>query len=517
MNSENWFVTSPGRQKILLVTIFLLTTLEFLQAGMIAFAASPIMGETGTSPEEYSFITAAYACVAIIMISKQRWIVERTGWRLYIWTSLAIFITGCIFCAESSTYSAFMAGRVIMAIGGASFMTGARVLVNLLPPSPLRFTGIKFFATGLAVGTALSPWLASLSVSEDTWGGIFYILTALSILTFVTSSFCLPDVVPSDTVKSASHPFLLMWLAGGAFSILWAFQRSNYNFFSDSIILVTIAITGLSSLYYFFRSMARYNGRPLLMVHTLFTNKRYIAGVALFSLCYLILGANNYVIPQLLQSGLGYTWITVGKWHAIGLSSALIAWFIMGWVMPKRPASKKFFVIGFMALAIYGWKMHNLTPTANLINDVLPALLCNGIFIMLVMATTAVHTFREVQHNETVFSHAQQVKNMIAQLFMALGITCATLLMQWRTTVHYGYLNSNIERSNFLYQDTVAKITSIYSEHLPLSKSHSLSLSYIAQTVKQQSIIIASMDFYMIITIIGAAGALIMIKQNLMK
>ncbi|EDF4476590.1 MFS transporter [Salmonella enterica subsp. enterica serovar Typhimurium] len=517
MNSENWLVTDPIKQKILLFTIFLLTTLEFLQAGMIAFAAAPIMGETGTSPEEYSFITAAYACVAILMISKQRWIVERTGWRRYIWISLTVFATGAIFCAESSTYHAFMTGRVIMAIGGASFMTGARVLVNLLPPSPLRFTGIKFFATGLATGTALSPWLASQAVSEDTWGAIFYILIAVSVLTFITASFCLPDSSPPDKIRSETHPFLLMWLAGGSFTILWAFQRSNYNFFSDTIILATIAGTGLSALYYFFRSMSKYNGQPLLMVRQLFGNKRYIAGVAIFSLCYLILGANNYVIPQVLQSGLGYSWTTVGRWHATGLSSALIAWFIMGWLMPKRPASKKFFVAGFMALAVYGWLMRGLTPSANIIYDVLPALLCNGVFIMLVMATTAVHTFREVQHNETVFSHAQQVKNMIAQFFMALGITFATLLMQWRTTVHYGILNTGIEKNSSLYTSTLNAVSKLYEHHFSAGKSQSLAFSWIAQTVKQQATLLASMDYFTVITVTGIIGMLVMLKQNLMK
>lgn len=60
-----WFITTPGKQRILLLTVFLLTLIDLLQTGMLTFAASPIMGETGTSPEEYSFMTAAYAGVAI--------------------------------------------------------------------------------------------------------------------------------------------------------------------------------------------------------------------------------------------------------------------------------------------------------------------------------------------------------------------------------------------------------------------------------------------------------------------
>ncbi|CAI0940355.1 Multidrug resistance protein B [Serratia ficaria] len=484
---------------------------------MIAFAAAPIMGETGSSPEEYSFVTAAYACVAIVMISLQRWLVERIGWRIYIWSSLAIFSFGAWICSQSDTYHVFLFGRVVMALGGASFMTGARVLVNLLPPSPLRFTGIKVFATGLALGTALSPFLAALAVSEDTWSALFFILIAVAIVTFMTVSFCLPWQTPPQQTKSQSHPFLLMWLAGGAFAMLWALQRSNYNFFSDLLILSVIALTGLSALIYFFNSMARFQGEPLLMVRTLFANRRYIVGLLLFSLCYLLLGANNYIIPQILQQALGYSWSTVGNWHALGLSSALVAWLIMGRIMPKRPASKKFFVTGFLALAAYGWLMSGLTPTANIMTDILPALLCNGIFIMLVMATTAVHTFREVQHNETVFSHAQQVKNMAAQFCMALGISAATIGMQWRTTVHYAVLNTYISDNNPHYTDVIEQVSALYARQATTAVADNMAFAWVAQMLKQQATLLAGLDYFLLVAMIGVVGAMVMAMQRLMK
>lgn len=517
MNEQSWFVSSPGKQRVLLFTIFLLTVLEFLQSGMIAFSASPIMGETGTSPEEYGFITAAYACVAIIMISKQRWIVERTGWRRYIWCSITVFITGAAICAESDSYHELLTGRVIMGIGGASFMTGARVLVNLIPPSPKRFVGIKVFATGLAVGMALAPLLASLSVSEFTWSGIFYILIIIACIAFVTSAFCLPDSAPEVKVKSDTHPFLLMFLAGGAFSLLWALQRSNYNFYSDSLILIIIAVTAITAIIYFLRGLSRHTGTPLLMVRELFNNKRYIAGVLIFSMCYLILGMNNYLIPQFLETAMGYSWSTAGIWHAVGLSSAVVAWLIMGKVMPKKPGSKKFFIIGFLSLSVYGLMMTRLTPTANIISDILPALLFNGVFMMLVMATAAVQTFREVQHNETVFSHAQQVKNMASQFFMAIGITTATVGLQWRTTVHYAILNTRVSEADPRYQTALNTVASLYERHTSSARADSMAISWISQVVKQQATLLGVMDFYWCIFIVGVVSAVIMACQKMMK
>jgi len=68
MSSQTASATIPAAQTAppfaLLSTILLLTLLEFLQSGMIAFAAGPIMGEIGASPEEFSLTTVAYATAA---------------------------------------------------------------------------------------------------------------------------------------------------------------------------------------------------------------------------------------------------------------------------------------------------------------------------------------------------------------------------------------------------------------------------------------------------------------------
>jgi hypothetical protein len=45
---------------------------DFLQTGIVAFSAAPIMGDLGACPEEYSLISTLYAVVAIGMISMHR-------------------------------------------------------------------------------------------------------------------------------------------------------------------------------------------------------------------------------------------------------------------------------------------------------------------------------------------------------------------------------------------------------------------------------------------------------------
>ncbi|MFP3847940.1 hypothetical protein [Pseudomonas sp. W5-01] len=112
--------------------------------------------------------------------------------------------------------------------------------------------------------------------------------------------------------------------------------------------------------------------RPLLKVHHVI-NRRYVYGIALFCFSYLMLGANNYVLPSFLQSALGYSWETVGHFQSLGLLGTLAAWLLMSWLLPKSPSPKKFFTLGFLSLIAFSYLLAGITPGAEMWTNILPA------------------------------------------------------------------------------------------------------------------------------------------------
>ena len=82
----------------MLMTIGALTFVDFLQNGMVTFAAAPIMGEIGASPEEYTTVAVIYACVAVVLIALQGWLVHHLGLRRYLLASLGAAGVGAVVC-----------------------------------------------------------------------------------------------------------------------------------------------------------------------------------------------------------------------------------------------------------------------------------------------------------------------------------------------------------------------------------------------------------------------------------
>ena len=505
-----------SRRYALLAIIFLLNLVEFLQIGMVSFAAAPIRGEIDASPEEYSFIAALYACVAVVMIAKKHWFIERMGLRHYVHASIVVHIAGCLMCAASHDLGMFTAGRVIMALGGAAFMTTARVLVHQLPAGSVRFGGVKAFFAGLAVGTGLAPLLASLAVTEDHWQTMFWLLIAVTVTVAILACRCLPADDHADDARSPSNLGRILLLAVASFFLLYLLQRSYYNFYDDRAIFgIFCALAGFA-LYSYFHAEHR-NEKPLLMVRELWQRPRFVFGVAVFSFAYVVQGANNFILPAFLQTGMGYAWETIGKQQSLGLAMTVVTWAVMLRIINTHPGSKKFHIAGFIALGSFAWLLAHVAPDTDLVGHILPALALNGCFIMLVIPTTAIQAFADVAHDDKLFAHAQQVKNMLREIFTALGTCLATLFSQWRSTEQYNLLNLRLTHADAAFGSYVDILARHFGQNHESAQAGKMALIYVGQQVNQQISYLVGIEYFTAIAVLAVVCTVLIAWQNIFR
>lgn len=500
----------------LCTTIAALTAIEFLQLSMTAFAAHPIMGELGLSPEDFSLIAAVYASVAVLMISMQRWLVEWIGARRFICISTIVSALGSVLCANSHDYRSFLIGRVVMAVGGGALFTSARMIIQHLMPGRRRFTGIRALGTSLALALAAGPWLASEAVSAERWSAIYWLVACVGMGTCVLAWWSLPLTEPGR----GSKPSLLrlerqVLLATAIFALLYGLQRLYYDFFGDvgfAALAMTAAVIGLSG-YAWYEYRARH---PLLQVRRML-HARYLAGMALFGFGYLMLGANNYVVPSMLLHTLGFAWQTVGRFEAIGFLAAVVTILMVTWLVPRHPSPRKYLVTGFAALTLCSTLLARLDTDAGLWTHVLPALVLYSIFLLTVMPIAAMQSYRELEDDERTFANAQQLKNMMGQVGIALGITLATLGQQWRTAVHYAVLDARISEGDPRFTLAFDRLRDAFSHTVGAAQATQLATGRIAHLLIQQSSMLANIDHFACIAVLGIAGIAVTLVQKVFR
>jgi MFS family permease len=499
----------------LLATIAALTAIEFLQLSMTAFAAGPIMGELGMSPEDFSLVAAVYASVAILVISMQRWWVERFGGRRVIRWATAVSMLGSVLCATSSDFDSFLFGRVVMAIGGGALFTSARMIIHHLLAGPRRFAGIRALGSSLALSIAAGPWIAAEVVAADQWSAIYWIVAGVGAVAFVLAGTTLSPIPLAPKGGHAPRIVHQGLLVGGSFALLYALQRACYDFFSEAGALLLLAALGSAALlgYAWLQHRAR---QPLLRVHQML-HARYLAGMALFTFGYLMLGANNYVIPVMLQRTLGFGWHTVGGIEAVGLLVAVLTFLTVTSLLPRYPAPRKYLATGFAALALFGFALTRIDTAANLWRDVLPALALYSVFLLTVLPVAAMQSFRQMDQDEPAFSNAQQMKNMLAQAGIALGIALATLGQQWRTAVHYAVLDHRIQPGDPAFEALFEPLREGLAHVVGPSQAAPLAMARIARMLAQQSSMLANIDHFSAIAVLGLLGVGVTLVQKVFR
>ena len=183
----------------------------------------------------------------------------------------------------------------------------------------------------------------------------------LDVVAFVLASCSLDnDLRGYEEGRSDWNPWLQVLLVGGSFGLLYALQRFYYDFYGDALSVAALLVRGACWRW----SSTRITSaapQPLLHLGPML-HPRYIAGLALFLFGYLMLGANNYVMPVMLQRTLGYSWATVGHFEAMGALAAVATFAMVAKLLPKHPAPRKFWITGFLALALFGILLARFDP-----------------------------------------------------------------------------------------------------------------------------------------------------------
>ena len=481
---------------------------DFLQTGVVAFSAAPVMGDLSATPEDYSGVATLYAVVAIAVIAAHRLLLERFGWRRLLQGASALFATGAVVCALSHSLAAFALGRVVMALGCASFLTAGRVLVNHIPASPRRFTGIKCFAAGLAWGGVAGPWLASAAFASQGWRLAFLALVAPALVLFVLAdrTLRLAPAVPAALAGEGTPawPTSLLCLIGGSFLLLHGLQRANQDFFDDARLLWGGAALGVAVL-----AAVVWTGRHAAASPIRFgplAQRRYLLGLGVFGVCYLLLGANNTMLPVLLQRGLGLPLDTAGRFMALGSLAGVASWILVSRLLPRSPGPTRYYLAAFAALLACGAQLASLTDAVDPWRSVMPALLCHGAFVIVALSTTAMQTFKTLQHDEAAFSHANQVKNILAQFGVAAGTALATLCLQWRGNLHHARLVESLSPANPALQPALAAWTRWFASTEGEAAAPAMALAQLGRWVDQQALLMGMLDYFQAVALLAGVA-----------
>lgn len=465
-----------------LISIMLIACLEFFQNGLLNFASSQVMGGVGAAPEEFSYAAMAYASAAVLVLLQHEWLSRRLGMCSYVRLSIVLFASGALLCGTAHTPGALILGRAVQGLGGAAFFTAARVEVNALGDKA-RMLGLLCFGYALILGSACGPLLGAELLSRLDWRWIFFGILPLLLLAWPATGLLSQQAEADHPSRHGARSLLLM--TGTVLAVQWLIQQLPYDFFSHPDWLLGItALALLAGWGWQCHQAQQRHGREALF------RLRYLAGLGFYSCCYLLVSANSYILPLLVQQALGFDVPTTGRLLSVSFLAGIL--FASGYALllfkRRAPAIRQIMLFACALLLLYGMLMSGIDQSAPA-GLIVAMLVCNGGFMSLFIMAVAQSTFSTIGHAD--FATAYQTKNIIRQLSLSTGVAVSTVFLQARNALHYQRLSEAFNLFNPAFNAALDRLQQAFP-----TLNHSQKIGMLAGQLAQQSQLLSCLDFF---------------------
>ena len=293
----------PRRALASLVLIFS-TFMVVLDLTVANVSVPHIAGSLGATLEQGTWVITSYAVAEAISVPLTGWLTQRFGAvRLYLaaMTGFALF---SLLCGLSVTLQMLVIFRVLQGLCGGLVMPLAQTLLLRIYPRSQHNKAMMLWSSTILIAPALGPNLGGYISDNWSWHWIFLINIPLAIVLVGFGSILLRPAetqtrkVPIDKVGLG---LLVFWIA--CLQLMLDLGRVH-DWFQDPMILLLAIGAGVGFLAFLIWELTEEH--PIVDIR-IFRHRGFTFGVVALSLCFGGYFASLVVIPQWLQTWMGYS------------------------------------------------------------------------------------------------------------------------------------------------------------------------------------------------------------------
>jgi len=290
------------------LTVTLATFMEVLDTSIANVALPHIAGSLGASQEEATWVLTSYLVSSAIVLPISGWLSDRIGRKRFYMTCVALFTVCSLLCGLAPTLPILILARILQGFGGGGLAPSEQAILADTFSIEKRGQAFALYGMAVVVAPAIGPTLGGYITDNFNWHWIFFINLPIGLFSLWLSNRMVedPPQIKARTKIKAPIDFAGLALVASGVGCLEFFldKGQEKDWFGDPTI-VTVACLAACLLVTFV--FWEWNHPDPIVDLKLLKNRNFGTAVFLQLVLGMVLFGSTVLIPQYLQTLLGYT------------------------------------------------------------------------------------------------------------------------------------------------------------------------------------------------------------------
>jgi DHA2 family multidrug resistance protein len=330
------------------------TFMEVLDTSIANVALPHIGGNLSASQDESTWVLTSYLVSNAIILPVSAWLATTFGRKRFYMTCVALFGVSSFLCGLAPSLGALVFFRILQGFGGGGLAPSEQaILADTFPPAR---RGMAFAVYGMAVvvAPAIGPTLGGWITDNYSWRWIFYINVPISILSLILTHRMVEDPPylreeRKRVSKIRIDFFGLGLIAVGIGCLQVVLDKGQESDWLASWWITAMLITAIVTLAVFVFWEWRHD-HPIVDVK-LFKLRNFATSIFFTFMLGMVLFGSTVLIPQFLQSLMGYPAVKAGE-ALSGGGAIMIVMMPLAGMLVSRMDQRLMIAIGFASTSL---------------------------------------------------------------------------------------------------------------------------------------------------------------------